>query len=116
MVSSSARRLGSGWSRRMGEISSNAASYFAAGLKGRANEDKFAEHTGLNQVYAFASYLITELRMAKGEFNPREFHAEGIADMGDHYVIVIPAPILAKPATTVGLGDVVSSAALTAEL
>ena len=34
-----------------GEISSNAASYFAAGLKGRANEDKFAEHTGLNQVY-----------------------------------------------------------------
>ncbi len=34
-----------------GEISSNAASYFAAGLKGRANEDKCAEHTGLNQAY-----------------------------------------------------------------
>ncbi len=34
-----------------GEISSNAASYFAAGLKGRANEDKFAEHSALDQAY-----------------------------------------------------------------
>lgn len=72
--------------------------------------------TGVNQVYAFASYLITELRVNKDDFNPRRFHAEGIADMGDHYIVVVPAPIVAKPATTVGLGDVVSSAALAAEL
>lgn len=34
-----------------GEISSNAASYFAAGLKGRAYEDKQEEHLALDQSY-----------------------------------------------------------------
>jgi benzoyl-CoA 2,3-dioxygenase component B len=34
-----------------GEVSSNAASYFAAGLKGRANEDKFEDHLALSQHY-----------------------------------------------------------------
>lgn len=35
-----------------GEVSSNAASYFAAGLKGRAKEDGYDEHRALDQVYA----------------------------------------------------------------
>ncbi|MCM2254614.1 MAG: benzoyl-CoA 2,3-epoxidase subunit BoxB [Vicinamibacteria bacterium] len=34
-----------------GEISSNAASYFAAGLKGRANEDKYEDHKALGTTY-----------------------------------------------------------------
>lgn len=35
------------------EVSSNAASYFAAGLKGRAYEEKlFVEHSALNQMYS----------------------------------------------------------------
>ncbi len=34
-----------------GEISSNAAEFFAAGLKGRYKEDSYTEHTGLNQFY-----------------------------------------------------------------
>ena len=34
-----------------GEISSNAAAYFAAGLKGRANEEKYADHSALNEIY-----------------------------------------------------------------
>jgi len=34
-----------------GEISSNAASYFAAGLKGRANEEKFSDHLALADGY-----------------------------------------------------------------
>ena len=35
-----------------GEVSSNAASFFAAGLKGRAFEEKnYTEHTALNQTY-----------------------------------------------------------------
>ncbi len=34
-----------------GEISSNAAEFFAAGLKGRYKEDGYSEHTGLNQFY-----------------------------------------------------------------
>jgi benzoyl-CoA 2,3-dioxygenase component B len=33
------------------EISSNAAEFFAAGLKGRYKEDGYSEHTGLNQFY-----------------------------------------------------------------
>jgi benzoyl-CoA 2,3-epoxidase subunit B len=35
-----------------GEVSSNAASYFAAGLKGRAYEDKYADHLALTEAYA----------------------------------------------------------------
>ncbi|MGM0578558.1 MAG: benzoyl-CoA 2,3-epoxidase subunit BoxB [Myxococcota bacterium] len=34
-----------------GEVSSNAADYFATGLKGRWKEDRWEEHTGLDQVY-----------------------------------------------------------------
>ena len=33
-----------------GEISSNAATYFAAGLKGRAHEDRYDDHRALDQV------------------------------------------------------------------
>src|SRR5690606_4792256 len=34
-----------------GEISSNAASYFAAGLKGRAKEDRYEDHVALDASY-----------------------------------------------------------------
>jgi benzoyl-CoA 2,3-dioxygenase component B len=34
-----------------GEVSSNAASYFAAGLKGRAHEDKYEDHLALSGSY-----------------------------------------------------------------
>jgi benzoyl-CoA 2,3-dioxygenase component B len=34
-----------------GEISSNAASFFAAGLKGRYKEDSYADHQALDEVY-----------------------------------------------------------------
>ncbi len=34
-----------------GEVSSNAASYFAAGLKGRANEERYQDHKALEQSY-----------------------------------------------------------------
>ncbi len=37
-----------------GEVSSNAASYFAAGLKGRANEDKSEDHRALEESYRMA--------------------------------------------------------------
>lgn len=33
------------------EISSNAADFFASGLKGRANEPAYEEHSGLNETY-----------------------------------------------------------------
>jgi benzoyl-CoA 2,3-dioxygenase component B len=37
-----------------GEISSNAASFFAAGLKGRYKEDSLEEHRALDQIYRLA--------------------------------------------------------------
>ena len=37
-----------------GEISSNAASFFASGLKGRYKEDGYAEHSALDQFYKMA--------------------------------------------------------------
>jgi benzoyl-CoA 2,3-epoxidase subunit B len=37
-----------------GEISSNAAEYFACGLKGRANEKKFEDHLALEGAYSMA--------------------------------------------------------------
>jgi benzoyl-CoA 2,3-epoxidase subunit B len=37
-----------------GEISSNAASFFAAGLKGRYKEDSFEDHRALDQAYRLA--------------------------------------------------------------
>ncbi len=35
-----------------GEISSNAASFFASGLKGRAKEERYDDHSALNQFYS----------------------------------------------------------------
>jgi len=35
-----------------GEISSNAASFFATGVKGRAKEEQYEEHTGLTSAYS----------------------------------------------------------------
>jgi benzoyl-CoA 2,3-dioxygenase component B len=37
-----------------GEVSSNAASYFAAGLKGRANEERYEDHRALEESYRMA--------------------------------------------------------------
>jgi benzoyl-CoA 2,3-dioxygenase component B len=39
------------------EVSSNSANFFGAGLKGRAYEEKYEEHTGLHQSYAIDRYL-----------------------------------------------------------
>jgi len=39
---------------------------------------------------------------------------DGIADMGKHYLVFVPAPVV-ESKTTVGLGDVVSSVALAKE-
>jgi benzoyl-CoA 2,3-dioxygenase component B len=38
------------------EVSSNSANFFGAGLKGRAYEDRYEEHTGLGQEYALERF------------------------------------------------------------
>jgi benzoyl-CoA 2,3-dioxygenase component B len=44
-----------------GEVSSNAADYFASGLKGRAKEDRFADHVALEGTYEIESIDAGEL-------------------------------------------------------
>jgi benzoyl-CoA 2,3-dioxygenase component B len=39
------------------EVSSNSANFFGAGLKGRAYEDRFEEHTALGQEYAIERFV-----------------------------------------------------------
>jgi benzoyl-CoA 2,3-dioxygenase component B len=39
------------------EVSSNSANFFGAGLKGRAYEDRFEEHTALDQDYALERFV-----------------------------------------------------------
>jgi benzoyl-CoA 2,3-epoxidase subunit B len=39
-----------------GEVSSNAASFFASGLKGRAKEERYDDHLALNQFYEMDTY------------------------------------------------------------
>jgi len=53
-----------------------------------------------------------EIRKARKEFALCPgFLESGIADMGDHFLVVVPTKIASKLKSTVGLGDVVSSSA-----
>src|SRR5436190_22067094 len=45
-----------------GEVSSNAASFFAAGLKGRVNEERYVDHTALRDEYLLATVTDGALR------------------------------------------------------
>ncbi|HHT72362.1 MAG TPA: hypothetical protein GX008_01465 [Firmicutes bacterium] len=40
---------------------------------------------------------------------PEDFETTGIADMGDHYLLVVPAHVVPNPVSTVGMGDTISS-------
>ncbi|NLJ74106.1 MAG: hypothetical protein GX331_03845, partial [Firmicutes bacterium] len=42
---------------------------------------------------------------------PAAFEQDGIADLGDHYVLVVPAHVVPNPVSTVGMGDTISSSA-----
>lgn len=61
---------------------------------------------GLEQVRRFAE----EMR-SQGYNIPDDFEQTGIADMGDHYVLVVPAHVVPNPVSTVGMGDTISSSA-----
>lgn len=61
---------------------------------------------GLEQIRRFAE----EIR-AQGCSIPDDFEQTGIADMGDHYVLVVPAHVVPNPVSTVGMGDTISSSA-----
>ena len=61
-----------------GEISSNAASYFAAGLKGRAKEESYPDHKALEQVYRLP--LFKEGRLEEDEIPLRNAMNEVLRD------------------------------------
>ncbi len=66
---------------------------------------------GLGQLQDFAA----EAR-AKGLDIRPDFVRDGIFEGDDHYCIVVPAHVVAKPVSTVGMGDTVSSSAYAAEV
>ncbi len=65
---------------------------------------------GLEQVRAFGE----EMRQ-QGVAVPENFAEEGVLEMDDHYVLVIPAHVIAEPRSTVGMGDTISSSSFSYE-
>jgi benzoyl-CoA 2,3-dioxygenase component B len=61
-----------------GEISSNAASFFASGLKGRAKEDEYDEHSALTGTYAME--LVKDGKLAREEVPLRNAMNEVLRD------------------------------------
>jgi benzoyl-CoA 2,3-epoxidase subunit B len=61
-----------------GEVSSNAASYFASGLKGRANEDKYEDHQALTEIYRMP--VVREGALAEDEVPLRNAMNEVLRD------------------------------------
>ena len=61
-----------------GEVSTNAADYFATGVKGRWREDRYDEHTGLGQIYDMPK--IVDGRLATEEVPLRNAMNEVLRD------------------------------------
>lgn len=61
---------------------------------------------GLQQLKGFAEEMRRE-----GWDIPATFEQDGIADLGEHYVLVVPAHVVPNPVSTVGMGDTISSSA-----
>ena len=59
------------------EVSSNAASYFANGLKGRAREDTFEDHTVTEAVYDMEVY--EDGRLKRQDVPDAQCHERGAA-------------------------------------
>ncbi|MEM4254791.1 MAG: ADP-dependent glucokinase/phosphofructokinase [Candidatus Norongarragalinales archaeon] len=91
-------------------------------LKGSGfiSKKEFEDHklvpseTGFNQIRALEGGLDEERVKRFSSMERRSLLENGIFELKDHYVIIVPSPIV-HPKSTVGLGDVISSMALTAE-
>jgi ADP-dependent phosphofructokinase/glucokinase len=81
--------------------------YVKLGQLGEAKELPLSD-IGYEQLRIFASEA--ELPV------PSNFLEEGIVELEDHYVLVVPAHVVPNPVSTVGMGDTISSCAYTAEL
>ena len=70
--------------------------------------------SGLNQLRALEGGLDEQRMKRHSSFERRALLESGIFELIDHYAICVPAPIV-QSKSTVGLGDVITSTALTAE-
>ncbi len=70
--------------------------------------------TGFNQIRALEGGLDEERVKRFSSMTRRALLESGIFELNDHYVVIVPSPIV-QPKSTVGLGDVISSMALAAE-
>ena len=66
---------------------------------------------GLDQLVDFR-----EQAEAHGLMVGSEFLETGILEADDHYMLLVPAHVMPKPVSTVGMGDTVSSSAFSAEV
>lgn len=71
--------------------------------------------TGVNQLNAFEGGVDEARKKRHSSFDRKRLLREGVFDLGDHFAIIIPTPIVQNPQSTVGLGDTVSSTALAIE-
>ncbi len=66
---------------------------------------------GLRQLRTFGG---DEMRN-HGFYVPANFEEEGILELDDHFVLIVPAHIVPNPVSTVGMGDTISSSAFAYE-
>ncbi|MFH1056238.1 MAG: ADP-dependent glucokinase/phosphofructokinase [Candidatus Micrarchaeota archaeon] len=101
-------------------LSSIIASLKAMKGRGFVSKQNLKSHSllpselGFNQLRALEGGIDDERTKRHSSFLRRELLENGIFDLDDHYVILVPSPIV-KLQSTVGLGDVISSIALAAE-
>ena len=72
--------------------------------------DIMLSEVGLGQLRGFGD----EMRK-HGFYVPANFEEEGILELDDHYVLIVPAHIVPNPVSTVGMGDTISSSAFAYE-
>ncbi|MFH0836242.1 MAG: ADP-dependent glucokinase/phosphofructokinase [Candidatus Micrarchaeota archaeon] len=70
--------------------------------------------TGINQVGIIESALRDELPKKFSSFDRKAFLKSGILEMKDHWILIVPTPIV-RGVSTVGLGDIVSAVTLVME-
>lgn len=93
--------------------------YATAAVSVKAMHGGFATPESLKEVLKLS---LSEIGFKQQELFAKEFGLSedflerGIADMGDHYVIVTPAFIVDKPVSTVGMGDTISSCSFAYEV
>lgn len=65
---------------------------------------------GLRQLRTFGDEMRNH-----GFYVPANFEEEGILELDDHFVLIVPAHIVPNPVSTVGMGDTISSSAFAYE-